>query len=56
MESHRVNKQYNFGEKLTVILLYTYINHHVGTPKQTQTSYFTVFWTKSSRLRYSNIL
>ena len=22
---------------------YTYINHHVGTPKQKQTSYLTVF-------------
>ena len=37
--------------------LYTYINHHVGTPKQKQTSYYSIqyFWTKSSRLRYSNI-
>ena len=23
--------------------MYTYINHHVGTPKQKQTSYYTVF-------------
>ena len=29
-------QQYNIGEKPTVIL-YTYINHHVGTPKQKQT-------------------
>ena len=38
MESHRVNRrnQYNIGEKPTVTL-YTYINHHVGTPKQKQT-------------------
>ena len=28
-------QQYNFGEKLTVIL-YADINHHVGTPKQKQ--------------------
>ena len=35
MESHRVNRQYNIGEKPTVTL-YTYINHHVGTPKQKQ--------------------
>ena len=26
-------QQYNFGEKPT-IMLYTDINHHVGTPKQ----------------------
>ena len=35
-------QQYNIGEKPTVTL-YTYINHHVGTPKQKQTSYYTVF-------------
>ena len=29
-------RQYNIGEKPSVIL-YTYINHHVGTPKQKQT-------------------
>ena len=29
--------QYNIGEKPTVTL-YTYINHHVGTPKQKQTN------------------
>ena len=47
----------NIGSKSTVIL-YTYINHHLGTPKQKQTSYLTVlyFGTKSSRLRYSDIL
>ena len=64
-------QQYDVGEKPTVTL-YTYINHRVGTPKQNQTCYYTVFldykssrlryiiiqyfWTKSSRLRYSNIL
>ena len=48
-------QQCNTGEKPTVIL-YTYINHHVGTPKQKQTSFYTDFWTKSSRLLYSNIL
>ena len=43
MESHRVNRQYNIGEKPTVtLLLYTYINHNVVTPKQKQTSYYTV--------------
>ena len=54
MESHRVNSIISIGEKPTVTL-YTYINHHVGTPKQKQTlsSYYTVFLTKSSRLRYS---
>ena len=41
MESHRVNS-INIGERPTV-KLYTYINHHVGTPKQMQTSYLTVF-------------
>ena len=35
-------QQYNIGEKPTVTL-YTYINHHVGTLKQKQTSYSTVF-------------
>ena len=34
--------KYNIGEKPTVTL-YTYINHRVGTPKQKQTSYYTVF-------------
>ena len=34
MESH--SQQYNIGEKPTVIL-HTYINRHVGTPKQKQT-------------------
>ena len=38
-----LGEQYNIGEKPTVIL-YTYINHHVGTPKQKQTSYYTVFF------------
>ena len=44
MESHiRANMQrYNIGEKPTVTL-HTYINHHVGTPKQKKTSYYTVF-------------
>ena len=38
-----IGQQYNIGEKATVTL-YTYINHHVGTPKQKQeTSYYTVF-------------
>ena len=41
MESHRQGQQYNIGEKPTVTL-YTYINHHVGTPKQKETSYLTV--------------
>ena len=39
MESHQ---QYNIEEKPT-ITLYTYINQHVGTPEQKQTSCFTVF-------------
>ena len=26
-------QQYNVGEKPTVVLLYTYINRHVGTPE-----------------------
>ena len=43
MESHIRSQQYNIGEKPTDTLLYTYINHHVGTPKQKQTSYLTVF-------------
>ena len=38
-------QQYNIGEKPTVTL-YAYINHHVGTPKQKQTGYYTVFFTK----------
>ena len=36
MESHR-GQQY-IGEKKLTVTLYTYINHHVGTPKQKQTS------------------
>ena len=36
------DQQYNIGEKPTVTLYYTYINHHVGTPKQKQTSYYIV--------------
>ena len=35
-------QQYNIGEKPTVIL-YTNIHYHVGTSKQTQTRYYTVF-------------
>ena len=38
MESHRVN----IGEKPSTVTLHTNINHHVGAPKQNQTSY-TVF-------------
>ena len=30
-----LGQQYNIGERSTVIL-YTYINHHAGTPKQNQ--------------------
>ena len=37
-----LGQQYNIGEKPTVTLLYTYISHHVGTPKQKQTSYKVV--------------
>ena len=37
MESHRVNIIISGRSP------YTYINHHVGTPKQKQTSYYTVF-------------
>ena len=29
-----LGQQYNIGEKPTVILLYTYINRHAGTPEQ----------------------
>ena len=51
-------QQYNIGEKLTVTL-YTNINHHVGTPKQKQTSYYSGVYSifgLSSRLWYSNIV
>ena len=34
---------YNIGEKPTVTLYTSYINHHIGTPKQKQTSYYTAF-------------
>ena len=40
-----LGQQYNIGEKPTVTL-YTYINHHVGTPKQKQTTYYTVLLDK----------
>ena len=33
-------QQYNIGEKPTVTL-YTYINQHLGAPKQKQTCYYT---------------
>ena len=36
-----MGQQYNIGEKPTVIL-YTYINHHVGIPKQKQTTVLTI--------------
>ena len=35
-------QQSNIGEK-SIVILYTNISHHVGTPKQTQARY-TVFW------------
>ena len=38
MESHRVNITISGRSPYTY-----YINHHVGTPKQKQTSYYTVF-------------
>ena len=38
-----MGQQYNIGEKPTVILYtYYYINHHVGTPKQKQTTVLTI--------------
>ena len=46
-------QQYNIGEKPTVTL-YIYINDHVGTPKQKQTRYLTVFLDKSSKLNSDN--
>ena len=33
-----LGQQYNVGEKPTVIILYTYINRHAGTPKKTTTN------------------
>ena len=33
MQSHRVNSTGDIGEK-PIVMLYTNINHHVGTPKQ----------------------
>ena len=52
--SHK-GQQYNIGEKPTVTL-YTYINHHVGTPNRTRLVIIQCFWTiiKSFRLRYGN--
>ena len=38
-----LGQQHHVGEKPTVTL-YIYINHQVGTPKQKQTIYYTVFW------------
>ena len=40
MESHRVNS----------ICALTNINHHVGTPKQKQTSYYLVYSTFGLRV------
>ena len=31
-----LGQQYNIGEKPTVIILYTYINRHAGTPEKQQ--------------------
>ena len=36
-------QQYNIGEKPTVTL-YNYSNHHVGTPKQKQTTVIIQFF------------
>ena len=45
MESHRANS-ITSGRSPTVIL-YTHINHHVGTPKQTQSScLYSIFGLK----------
>ena len=41
--SHIGSTVYNIGEKPTVTLYTFYIDHHVGTPKQKQTSYYTSF-------------
>ena len=49
-------QQCNIGEKSTVIL-YTYINHHVGTPKQKERNNMSLeldvkyILNKSSRLQ-----
>ena len=51
-----LGQQYNTGEKPTVMLLYTYINRHEGTPDKTQNKnivYVCVFsshsfWTSSA--------
>ena len=43
-------RQYNIGEKLSVILLYTYIDLHAGTPKPQS------FLSKSPGLQYSNMV
>ena len=40
MESHRVNSIIS-GES-PPLNCKSYINHHVGTPKQKQTSYYTI--------------
>ena len=29
-----LGQQYNIGEKTTVVILYTYINRHAGTPEK----------------------
>ena len=31
-----LGQQYNVGEKPTVVILYTYINRHAGTPDKKQ--------------------
>ena len=44
--------QYNIGEKPTVTL-YTYINHHLGTPNQKETRLVIIGLTKRSKLTAS---
>ena len=55
MESHRVNSI--ISGRSPPFILYTYINSRVETPKQKQETISDYhFWTKSSVLRYSNIV
>ena len=37
-----LGQQYNIGEKPTVILLYTNINHHAGTPNKRKTMKYII--------------
>ena len=39
-------QQYNIGEK-PIVILYTYINCHAGTPKQGRKAHYSIFYLRT---------